>query len=199
MSKDRKVRNFDFLKQTPPPLPSREEVIQKTAELTGQTIIGVGEEQTPSVSAPIEAIPTSVEVGTVPVVTAPINTSISTPISMPVAAAVSPAITPPVVIVEKVVEVPTEIEEVAAPVEKEKKAIQKKVKTVEPPPAVAVSVEKSKVGRKALIDTRKPFTTTITVDNKKRLRQLCAEYDIAMSDVINEILSAHFDQRTPSF
>jgi hypothetical protein len=64
---------------------------------------------------------------------------------------------------------------------------------------VEVVVEKSKVGRKALVDTRKPFTTTITVDNKRQLRQLCAEYDIAMSDVINEILAAHFEKRPPSF
>jgi hypothetical protein len=193
MSKDRKVRNFDFLKQTPPPLPSREEVIQKTAELTGQSV--VGEELTPSVSAPIEVVSAPVEVVTVPVITTPISTPIITPVSAP-----SP---PPVVVVEKVVEVPAEVvvvpTPIAATVEKEKKAIQKKVKTVEVPLAVAAPAEKSKVGRKALVDTRKPFTTTITVDNKKRLRQLCAEYDIAMSDVINEILSAHFDQRAPSF
>jgi hypothetical protein len=190
MSKDRKVRNFDFLKQTPPPLPSREEVIQKTAELTGQTLVGEG--QTPSVSAPIEAISAPVEAVIVPVVTTPIGTPIITPVSVP-----SP---PPVAVVEKVVEVPTKVVVVPTPlVEKEKKAVQKKVKTVEPPPVIAAPTEKSKVGRKALVDTRKPFTTTITVDNKKRLRQLCAEYDIAMSDVINEILSAHFDQRTPNF
>ena len=200
MSKDRKVRNFDFLKQTPPPLPSREEVIQKTAELTGQTIVGVGERQTLSVSAPIEVILAPVEVVAVPVVTTPISTSIGTPINMPVAASVSTTVTPPVVIVEKIVKVPTEVVEVTAPtIEKEKKTIQKKVKMVEVPTVAVAPVEKSKVGRKALIDTRKPFTTTITVDNKKRLRQLCAEYDIAMSDVINEILSAHFDQRAPSF
>ena len=39
MSKDRKVRNFDFLKQTPPELPSREEVIQKTNAITSKTIV----------------------------------------------------------------------------------------------------------------------------------------------------------------
>jgi hypothetical protein len=190
MSKDRKVRNFDFLKQTPPPLPSREEVIQKTAELTGQSVIGEGQ-TTPSVSAPIEVVAVPVEVVTVPVVSTPIITSASAPISAPV------------VIVEKVVDVPAKVvvvpTPIAAPVEKEKKAIQKKEKTAAAPPVVVAPVEKSKVGRKALVDTRKPFTTTITVDNKKRLRQLCAEYDIAMSDVINEILSAHFDQRAPSF
>lgn len=127
MSKERKVRNFDFLKETPPPLPSREEVIQKTAELTGQSAVGE---------------------------------------------------------------------------EKEKKEVKKRQKAVElpsPPIVVQEIVAKSKVGRRALIDSRKPFTTTITVDNKRRLRQLCAEHDIAMSDVINEILSAHFDQRTPIF
>jgi hypothetical protein len=193
MSKDRKVRNFDFLKQAPPPLPSREEVIQKTAELTGQSLVGEG--QTPSVSAPFEAISTSVQEVAVPIVVTPISTPITTPVVAPTP--------PPVVIVERVVEVPKEIvavpKPIAATIEKEKKAIQKKVKTVEVPLAVAAPAEKSKVGRKALVDTRKPFTTTITVDNKKRLRQLCAEYDIAMSDVINEILSAHFDQRAPSF
>ncbi|MDZ7876163.1 MAG: hypothetical protein U5L45_00755 [Saprospiraceae bacterium] len=192
MSKDRKVRNFDFLKQTPPPLPSREEVIQKTAELTGQPLVGEG--LTPSVSVPFEAISAPVLVVTEPVIT--------TPISTPVSAQIAPVI----VIAEKVVEVPakvsTEIVVVATPaVEKEKKTVQKKVKTIETPsvPIVAAHIEKSKAGRKALIDTRKPFTTTITVDNKKRLRQLCAEYDIAMSDVINEILAAHFDQRSPKF
>jgi hypothetical protein len=188
MSKDRKVRNFDFLKQTPPPLPSREEVIQKTAELTGQTVVGEG-----LIPPPIEAVSAPVEVVTVPVVMTPISTPISTAVSTPIA--------PPLVIVEKIVEVPTEVVVVPppiAPVDKEKKAIQKKVKTVEVP-TVAAPAEKSKVGRKALVDTRKPFTTTITVDNKKRLRQLCAEYDIAMSDVINEILSAHFAQRAPTF
>jgi hypothetical protein len=194
MSKDRKVRNFDFLKQTPPPLPSREEVIQKTAELTGQSVVGEG--LTPSVSPPVEPIIAPMEAVIVPVVTTPISTPISTPIIPPVSASIAP----PVVIVEKLVEVSKEVVVVPtfAPIEKEKKAIQKKIKAVEVP-TVAASAEKSKVGRKALVDTRKPFTTTITVDNKKRLRQLCAEYDIAMSDVINEILSAHFDQRTPSF
>jgi hypothetical protein len=166
MSKERKVRNFDFLKQTPPPLPSREEVIQKTAELTGQS--AVGEEKTPSVSAPIE------------VIAAPVL-----PVEA-VAAIVSEAV----------------VEAVAAakPVEKEKKTVQKRQKTAEPPPPVVQAiVEKSKVGRRALADARKPFTTTITLNNKRQLRQLCAEHDIAMSDVINEILAAHFEQRTPNF
>ena len=154
MSKERKVRNFDFLKQTPPELPSREEVIQKTAELSGQ--LPIGEEKTPSVSAPIEAV------------------------SAPVEAV-------------------AEVIAVAKPVEKEKKVVQKRQKTVEPPPAVQAIVEKSKVGRRALVDARKPFTTTITLNNKPQLRQLCAEHDIAMSDVINEILAAHFEQRVPNF
>jgi hypothetical protein len=167
MSKDRKVRNFDFLKQTPTELPSREEVIQKTAELTGQKRVG---EEDPSVSEPIFVVPE-----------------------------------PPVVkIVEPIVPTiptPVKVAEIVAPmaIEKEKKAPIKKPKAVEPPPVVQAIVEKGKVGRRALVDTRKPFTTTITVDNKRQLRQLCAEYDIAMSDVINEILSAHFEQRTPSF
>jgi hypothetical protein len=174
MSKDRKVRNFDFLKQTPTELPSREEVIQKTAELTGQK--RVGEE-------------VSREGGT--------GSSVSEPIF------VVPE--PPVVkIVEPIfptIPTPVKVAEIVAPVtiEKEKKAPIKKPKAVEPPPVVQAIVEKGKVGRRALVDTRKPFTTTITVDNKRQLRQLCAEYDIAMSDVINEILSAHFEQRTPSF
>jgi hypothetical protein len=157
MSKDRKVRNFDFLKQTPSELPSREEVIQKTAELTGQTPIGA---EDPSVSAAVDTI--------------------SAPEVVPAKATVA-----------------------AKSVEKAAKAPPRKEKVVKtpasPPPAVEVVVEKSKVGRKALVDTRKPFTTTITVDNKRQLRQLCAEYDIAMSDVINEILAAHFEKRPPSF
>ncbi len=164
MSKERKVRNFDFLKQTPPPLPSREEVIQKTAELTGQST--VVEEKTPSVSEPIEAIPV------------------------------------PVSPVEKAEVTVTEVVAIAKPVEKERKVVQKRQKMAEPPlppPVVQAIVEKSKVGRRALADARKPFTTTITLNNKRQLRQLCAEHDIAMSDVINEILAAHFEQRMPNF
>ena len=176
MSKERKVRNFDFLKQTPPPLPSREEAIQKTAELTGQSLVREG--KVPSVSGPVETV--------------------STPIVAPIVvkvAAVSPTVS---AFIEPVIEVVEAIK----PTEKEKKEVKKRQKTIElPPPPVVVQeiVAKSKVGRRALIDSRKPFTTTITVDNKRRLRQLCAEHDIAMSDVINEILSAHFDQRTPAF
>ena len=179
MSKERKVRNFDFLKQTPPPLPSREEVIQKTAELTGQS--PVGEEKVPSVSRPVETV--------------------STPIFVPVVgslAAVAPTISASVKSAVEVVEVLKLVEKE----KKEKKEVKKRQKAIElPPPPVVVQeiIAKSKVGRRALIDSRKPFTTTITVDNKRRLRQLCAEHDIAMSDVINEILSAHFDQRTPVF
>jgi hypothetical protein len=165
MSKDRKVRNFDFLKQTPTELPSREEVIQKTAELTGQKRVG---EETPSVSEPILVVP-----------------------EPPIVKIVEPVVSP----------IPTPIKavEIVAPIEKEKKTVVKKPKAVEPPPVVQAIVEKGKVGRRALVDVRKPFTTTITVDNKRQLRQLCAEHDIAMSDVINEILAAHFEQRTPSF
>ncbi len=168
MSKERKVRNFDFLKQTPPELPSREEVIQKTAELTGQLPV-VEEKALPKkgrdkllVSAPIEAVSAPVQVA----------------------------------------EVVAEVIAAAKLVEKEKKVVQKRPKAVEPPPpppVVQAVVEKSKVGRRALVDTRKPFTTTITLNNKRQLRQLCAEHDIAMSDVINEILAAHFEQRTPNF
>lgn len=155
MSKERKVRNFDFLKQTPSELPSRAEVIQKTAELTGQ--LPVGEEKPPLVSPPIAGV------------SAPVD-------------AVTEVIAP------------------AKRVGKEKKTVKKRQKAVEPPPPVVQAiVEKSKVGRRALVDTRKPFTTTITLSNKRQLRQLCAEHDIAMSDVINEILSAHFEQRTPNF
>lgn len=144
MSKERKTRNFDFLKQTPPELPSREEVIQKTAELTGRTL-------------------ETVEVPVVPV-------------------------------------------EVQLPVEKKKKEPkvtqnpQKPQKTVRAVlPDEPIVAEKAKVGRRALADSRKPFTTTITVDNKRRLRELCAQYDIAMSDVINEILAAQFEQRPSQF
>ena len=175
MSKERKVRNFDFLKQTPPPLPSREEVIQKTAELTGQS--PVGEEKVPSVSRPVETV--------------------STPIVAPDVADVAAVSSTVSASAQSVVEAA----EVVKPVEKQKKEVKKRQKAVElpPPPPVVVQeiMAKPKVGRRALADSRKPFTTTITVDNKRRLRQLCAEHDIAMSDVINEILSAHFDQRTP--
>ena len=177
MSKERKVRNFDFLKQTPPPLPSREEVIQKTAELTGQS--PVGEEKVPSVSGLVETVST-------PIV-APVVADVAT-VSSAVSASAQPVV---------------EVVEVVKSVEKEKKEVKKRQKAVElpPPPPVVVQeiIAKPKVGRRALADSRKPFTTTITVDNKRRLRQLCAEHDIAMSDVINEILSAHFDQRTPVF
>ncbi len=175
MSKDRKVRNFDFLKQTPTELPSREEVIQKTAELTGQKRVGEEDAREggagSSASAPILVVP-----------------------EPPIVRIVAPTVPS--------IPTPTAIEIIDTPIEKEKKAPVKKPKAVEPPPVVATIVaiaEKGKVGRRALIDARKPFTTTITVDNKRRLRQLCAEHDIAMSDVINEILSAHFEQRTPNF
>ncbi len=165
MSKDRKVRNFDFLKQAPSELPSREEVIQKTAELTGQKRVGEGD---PSVLGPIQAVPE-----------------------------------PPIVKIEPPVppiSTPIEVTAIATPIDKEKEVQQKRPKVVKiPTPVAPPIVEKAKVGRRALVDTRKPFTTTITVDNKRRLRQLCAEHDIAMSDVINEILSAHFEQRTPTF
>ena len=180
MSKERKVRNFDFLKQTPPPLPSREEVIQKTAELTGQS--PVGEEKVPSVSGFVETV--------------------STPIVAPVVAdvAADAAVVAPTISAS--VKPVAEVAEAVKFVEKQKKEVKKRQKAVElPPPPVVVQeiMAKPKVGRRALADSRKPFTTTITVDNKRRLRQLCAEHDIAMSDVINEILSAHFDQRTPVF
>lgn len=165
MSKDRKVRNFDFLKQTPIELPSREEVIQKTAELTGQKRVG---EEDPSVSEPILVV--------------------SEPPIVKIVEPIAPPISEPISVAAAVV-----------PIEKEKKAVVKKAKAVEPPLVVPTIVEKGKVGRRALIDVRKPFTTTITVDNKRQLRQLCAEHDIAMSDVINEILAAHFEQRAPTF
>jgi hypothetical protein len=165
MSKDRKVRNFDFLKQTPTELPSREEVIQKTAELTGQKRVG---EEDPSVSEPILAAP-----------------------ELPIVKIAEPVV--------PLIPTPNIVAEVVASIEKEKKSPIKKPKAIEPPHIVQAIIEKSKVGRRALVDTRKPFTTTLTVDNKRKLRQLCAEHDIAMSDVINEILSAHFEQRTPTF
>ena len=151
MSKERKTRNFDFLKQALPELPSREEVIQKTAELTGTAF--ESPEVPPSVKVAIE------------------------PIVVPV--------------------------EVKLPTEKKKK---EQKETQKPPKVVAsilpdepIIIEKGKVGRRALADSRKPFTTTITVDNKRRLRELCAKYDIAMSDVINEILAAQFEQRPSQF
>jgi hypothetical protein len=165
MSKDRKVRNFDFLKQTPTELPSREEVIQKTAELTGQKRVG---EEVSSLSEPISVVP-----------------------EPPIVKIVEPTVPS--------IPTPIKVAEIIAPIEKEKKTVVKKPKAVEPPPVVQPIVEKGKVGRRALVDVRKPFTTTITVDNKRQLRQLCAEHDIAMSDVINEILAAHFEQRTPTF
>ena len=146
MIKERKTRNFDFLKTPLPELPSREEVIQKTVELTGQS----------SVEIP-PLVPTVVEV---------------------------PA------------EVPKPIK--AKTVKKEPKSTQKAPKQAKKSTA-AVPTEKSKVGRRALEDARKPFTSTITVDNKKRLRQLCAEYDIAMSDALNEMLSAQFENRAPKY
>lgn len=182
MSKERKVRNFDFLKQTSSPLPSREEVIQKTAELTGQST--VGEEKAPSVSAPIEAVSQPIA----PVLPVAPSEMVTIAVSETTSEVASKTV------VETVVE--------AKPVEKEKKTVQKRQKAVEPPPpppVVQAIVEKSKVGRRALADVRKPFTTTITLNNKRQLRQLCAEHDIAMSDVINEILAAHFEQRTPNF
>lgn len=175
MSKERKVRNFDFLKQTPPPLPSREEVIQKTAELTGQSPV-VGAEKDSSVSTPIEAVSTPVTpVASIEVVAESVSATAS--------------------------EAVMGVVEVTKTIEKEKKVVQKRQKVVElpPPPVVEAIVEKSKVGRRALADARKPFTTTITLNNKRQLRQLCAEHDIAMSDVINEILAAHFEQRMPNF
>jgi hypothetical protein len=159
MSKERKTRNFDFLKQIPPELPSREEVIQKTAELTGTTF------QSPEVTP------------------SPIVSGFAT-VSTPVEVLVVP-------------------KKVKLPVEKKKKEpkltpmTQKTVTSILP--VEPIIVEKAKVGRKALADSRKPFTTTITVDNKRRLRELCAQYDIAMSDVINEILAAQFEQRPSQF
>jgi hypothetical protein len=146
MSKDRKARNFDFLKNPLPELPSREEVIQKTVELTGQTLVTVAE--APSVSTPVEAKKTK-----------PKEPKAKT----------------------------------AAPKAAKPKPIKQAI-VAEPTPK-----EKGKVGRKALEDTRKPFTSTITSENKRRLRQLCAEYDIAMSDALNELLSAQFEQRPPKF
>ena len=60
MAKERKTRNFDFLKNPQPELPSREEVIQKTVELTGQSLVIA--EVPPSVSTSVESeIPKTVE------------------------------------------------------------------------------------------------------------------------------------------
>ena len=188
MSKERKVRNFDFLKQAASPLPSREEVIQKTAELTGQS--PVGEETTPSVSGPIDAVsaPISAPVEAFKEATTEVATEVIAETVKGTVAAVVATAKP----AEKVKKVEKE--------KKNEKVVQKRPKVLEtPPPVVQTLVEKSKVGRRALTDARKPFTTTITLNNKRQLRQLCAEHDIAMSDVINEILAAHFEQRTPNF
>jgi hypothetical protein len=150
MAKERKTRNFDFLKKPQPELPSREEVIQKTVELTGQALVIT--EIPPSVSTSAES------------------------------------------------EIPKTVENKRKTVKKEPKVRketpkrQKQALMVEPMPK-----EKSKVGRRALEDTRKPFTSTITVENKRKLRQLCAEYDIAMSDALNEILAAQFEKRPPKY
>lgn len=150
MAKERKTRNFDFLKNPQPELPSREEVIQKTVELTGQSLVIA--EVPPSVSTSVESeIPNTVG-----------NTS------------------------KKAKKEPT------LPKETPKRLKQALIE--EPMPK-----EKSKVGRRALEDSRKPFTSTITVDNKRKLRQLCAEYDIAMSDALNEILAAQFEKRPPKY
>lgn len=150
MAKERKTRNFDFLKNPQPELPSREEVIQKTVELTGQSLVIA--EAPPSVSTSVEPeMPKSVE-----------NKS-------------KKAKKEPILPKEK----PKQVKQALMP---------------EPEPKA-----KSKVGRRALEDSRKPFTSTITVDNKRRLRQLCAEYDIAMSDALNEILAAQFEKRPPKY
>lgn len=151
MAKERKTRNFDFLKEPLPELPSREEVIQKTVELTGQPSVNI--EVAPSVPIPI------MEVETLPVVEKATKPAKKKPVSP----------------------------------KKSPKPTKQSLLAEEAPK------EKSKVGRRALEDTRKPFTSTITVDNKKRLRQLCAEYDIAMSDALNEILAAQFEKRAPIY
>ncbi len=150
MAKERKTRNFDFLKNPQPELPSREEVIQKTVELTGQSLV-IAE-------------------------------------------------TPPSVLIVVEPEIPKAVEN------KSKKAKIEPVLPKETPKRVKQALiaepipkEKSKVGRRALEDARKPFTSTITVDNKRKLRQLCAEYDIAMSDALNEILAAQFEKRPPKY
>ena len=150
MTKERKTRNFDFLKNPLPELPSREEVIQKTVELTGQTL--VSSEIPPSVSKPVEA--------------------------------------------EKVTPKPIKAK---TPTQKPIKT-PKPIKPIQQPRTINAELkEKPKVGRRALVDIRKPFTSTITVENKRRLRQLCAEFDIAMSDALNEILSAQFEKREPIY
>lgn len=146
MAKERKVRSFDFLKQPLAELPTREEVIQKTVEITGLSV----ENTPPSVSATVvekEAVPT-----------------------------------------------PTNIISEAAP----KKTAAPKAPKAQKTTLIVEEIpkEKAKVGRKALEDARKPFTSTITVENKKKLRQLCAEYDISMSDALNEMLAAQFEKRS---
>lgn len=154
MAKERKTRNFDFLKEPLPELPSREEVIQKTVALTGQaSVSSVSIEVPPSVLTPIIDI-----------------------------------------------EIPKEVEKTIKPAKKKAVTPSKSPKPTKKTLLVEdVPKEKSKVGRPALEDTRKPFTSTITVENKKRLRQLCAEYDIAMSDALNEILAAQFEKRPPIY
>lgn len=159
MAKERKTRNFDFLKEPQPELPSREEVIQKTVALTGQGLIN---DETALYSQPSQDVP----------LVLPLTVEAETP--------------------KRVEEIPKMVEK--KPVSP--KIIAKNAKktvVIEPAP------EKLKVGRKALEDARKPFTSTITVENKRRLRQLCAEYDIAMSDALNEILSAQFEKRQPKY
>ena len=166
MAKERKTRNFDFLKEPQPELPSREEVIQKTVALTGQGLIN---DEPALYSQPSQDVPSVL----------PLIVEVETP--------------------KPVEEIPKPIEETPKTVEKKPispKIIAKNAKktvVIEPAP------EKLKVGRKALEDARKPFTSTITVENKRRLRQLCAEYDIAMSDALNEILSAQFEKRQPKY
>ena len=160
MAKERITRNFDFLKNPLPELPSREEVIQKTVELTGQ----------PSVVA-----------AEVPPSRKNRDRSVSTPIEV--------AVEVPKPVKKQVVKKTTAPPKTKAQPKQVKQAI-----VAEPEPK-----EKGKVGRRALEDARKPFTSTITVDNKRRLRQLCAEYDIAMSDALNEMLSAQFEKREPIY
>ncbi len=156
MAKERKTRNFDFLKNPQSELPSREEVIQKTVELTGQSLVIA--EVPPSPKESSRTVSTAVEL-----------------------------------------EIPKTVEN------KSKKAKKEPVLPKETPKQVKQALipdepkEKSKVGRRALEDSRKPFTSTITVDNKRKLRQLCAEYDIAMSDALNEILAAQFEKRPPKY
>ena len=127
MSKDRKVRNFDFLKQAPSELPSREEVIQKTAELTGQKRVGEGDSR---------------EGGTGSSVSEPIQTVVEPP---------------PVKIIAPIL-TPIQVAAIAAPVEKQKEVQEKRAKVVKiPAPAIPPIVEKAKVGRRALLDTRAEF------------------------------------------